>query len=358
MKILFLAPLESTGGHALVSRLLLKHLQKNNDIYSIDLSRASDHNGSLSFRRISEVLKVLYRVYLYKGSVDIVYLTISQSFFGNLKDILIYLLLFNKLDKLVIHLHGGSIGEKLFRKFNFLKKINYLCYKKTKNIIISGKSHSRIFPKNFKSIIKIVPNFAPNYMFTNDVNIKRKFYKSKILKILYLGNMFPEKGYLNLLDALKFIDKSILKNIIFNFAGKFYDIKLENDFLKRVDRYNNVFFHGEVSDQDKCKLFQESHVFCIPTQFLEGQPISILEAYASGAFVLSTNKPGIRDIFENNENGFSIENGGPESISLKIEQIYKNLSYCEKIVLKNYKNCLKKYKQEKYFKELERIFES
>ena len=358
MKILFLAPLESTGGHALVSRLLLKHLQNNNEICSIDLSKASDHYGSFSFRRISEVLKVLYRVYLYKGSVDIIYLTISQSFFGNLKDILIYLLLFNKLDKLVIHLHGGSIGEKLFKKFNFLKKINYLCYQKTKNIIISGKSHYRIFPKNFKSRIEIVHNFAPNYMFTNDVKIKSKFYKSKILKILYLGNMFPEKGYLNLLDSLKFIDKSILKNIIFNFAGKFYNSKLEIDFLKRLDFYDNVFFHGEVSDKDKLKLFQESHVFCIPTQFLEGQPISILEAYASGAFVLSTNSPGISDIFENNENGFSIGNGEPESISIKIEQIYRNLSYCEKIVLQNYENCLKKYKQEKYFEKLEKIFES
>ena len=53
----------------------------------------------------------------------------------------------------------------------------------------------------------------------------------------------------------------------------------------------------------------------------EGQPISILEAYASGCVVITTDHGGIKDIFRNNVNGFEVKKGS--SISIKSTLVSK-----------------------------------
>ena len=67
----------------------------------------------------------------------------------------------------------------------------------------------------------------------------------------------------------------------------------------------------------------EAHVFCLPTTYpYEGQPISILEAYAAGAIVITTDIGGIPDIFVDKKNGFLIEGGTQEAlVNILIDKI-------------------------------------
>ena len=64
-----------------------------------------------------------------------------------------------------------------------------------------------------------------------------------------------------------------------------------------------------MTGEKKRRLFAEAHVFCLPTyySYYEGQPISILEAYASGCVVITTDHGGICDIFKDKINGFRVE---------------------------------------------------
>ena len=62
MRILYIAPINSVGGHAFVSRLLLEYLKKDNFVSTIDLSIASNHNGSLSIRRFIAVFKIFLKI--------------------------------------------------------------------------------------------------------------------------------------------------------------------------------------------------------------------------------------------------------------------------------------------------------
>ena len=57
---------------------------------------------------------------------------------------------------------------------------------------------------------------------------------------------------------------------------------------------------------------------------LEGQPISILEAYASGCAVITTGQPGIRDVFTDGVNGFEIplgSSGGLADVLAKAPEV-------------------------------------
>lgn len=355
MKILFIAPINSVGGHALVSRLLLEYLKKENFLSTIDLSIESNHNGSFSIKRIIAVFKIFFKISFLKYKVDTIYLTISQSFFGNLKDIIIFCFLFNNLNKVTLHLHGGSIGENLFKKNFLIKNINYLFYKKINKIIISGVSHKKIFPNYIQEKLAVVKNFAPEEIYINHEKIDNKFNNLKKIRILFLSNMFPQKGYLNLFEAYKLVNHKFKDCILLDFAGKFYDKQLELEFKNKIKEYKNVNYHGLVNDSKKIKLFNIAHIFCLPTDYLEGQPIAIIEAYASGCCVLTTNKPGINDIFIDKLNGFSIKNNNPSAIASALEDMLNNLDNCKLIALRNRDLAEKDFKKINYFKSIKQI---
>lgn len=356
MKIIYIAPLSSIGGHSLISKILLDKLSKKYEISPVDLALSSNHYGNFSIKRIIQVFAILSKIIFLKKNAQIIYLTISQSFFGNLKDILIFILLFNKLDKVIIHLHGGSIGINLFDRKKYLKKINFFFYAKLKKIIISGRSHYKIFPKSLHKKIKIINNFAPSFIFNNYKNIENKFNNYQKIRILFLSNMLPEKGYMELFNAFKLLNKKYKNNAILEFAGKFYSPKCKKEFIELVRNEDNIFYYGQVSDKKKKNLLKNAHIFCLPTRFLEGQPISIIEAYASGCFVITTNKPGIMDIFENGKNGLIINKLNSSIIKQTLETVLENLTLCKKLAFSNRKFAGKYFKEDQYIRNIEKTF--
>lgn len=353
MKILFIAPISSLGGHALISKILFYKLINKYQTIPIDLSLSSSHYGNFSWSRLIKVLEIIKIIFNNKKDSNSIYITISQSLLGNLKDLFIFIILFNKLDKLTIHLHGGSIGVNLFSKRIILKKINFFFYRKIKNIIISGKSHNYIFPNYLQNKIKIIENFAPIDMFNSYKIIVKKFSNPEKIRILFLSNMLPEKGYLQLLEGFKLLKENLKNEITLDFAGKFYDTDLKTKFLNLIKEEANVSYHGAVSERYKKKLFHRSHIFCLPTIFLEGQPISIIEAYASGCFVLTSDKPGINDIFTNGVNGISIKTINPLSIANALKKIIKDIKNCKEVSLNNRKLAGKRFREQKYFRSIE-----
>ena len=87
-----------------------------------------------------------------------------------------------------------------------------------------------------------------------------------------------------------------------------------DDFEKAIEKYPNIFYHVDVDRNEKKQLFRQAHVFILPTLYAEGQPVSILEAYASGCAVITTSQKGIMDIFQDMINGFVVEPGSVNSL--------------------------------------------
>ncbi|MCZ8156425.1 MAG: glycosyltransferase, partial [Leptospira sp.] len=167
-------------------------------------------------------------------------------------------------------------------------------------------------------------------------------------------NMISQKGYLILLESFKNLDRETKANFELSFAGRF-DSTFESDaFLKQIENEPNILYHGVVSDERKRELFHESQVFILPTMFFEGQPVSILEAYASGCVVVTTGQSGILDIFKDKINGFQINPGSIESIKeiLKVIGNRKNFLELKKIAFDNLTLASKDYREETYTKRI------
>ncbi len=322
-KILFLAPIPPPyNGHSLMSQYLLDLLRKRFKIILVNLNKKSMIEGNISTFRVYQILKVFFISFFNQWRVDFVYFTISESIAGNIKDMLIYLLLFFKLNRFILHLHGGSIEKDVFLKSKIIFSLNKFFLRRVKKIIVLSKSHKSYFESFMDpDKINVIPNFTQYDTDDLGVDLETKYSDLNVVNILFLSNMTPKKGYGYLLDAFLALDPEIRKQLKLNFAGRFEDKLSEIEFLKKIERFNNIHYHGEVYGKSKSMLLMEAHVFVLPSLHNEGQPLSILEAYTFGCIVVASDCPGILDICIDQENGFIIKRDNLNDFSSNLTNI-------------------------------------
>lgn len=323
MRVLFMAPLlPPITGHTLVSEALKEGLAARHDIDTVDLGRDSSSDGSVTRARLKATAVLLRDVWRQRGRFDAAYLTVAESLAGNLKDLAIYSLCLGKLDRTVIHLHGGSIGHLLFDRRPWLRRINRWFIARLRGVIISGPSHRAIFDGMIDpSRVHEIPNFAPESLFIDPAAIERKHADATRLRVLYISGMTALKGYADLLDAYLALTEAERNCVQLDFAGRFDDEGARAEFEARIAAAPGVRYHGVVDHAAKRALFGQAHVFCLPSRHLEGQPISILEGYAAGCVVSCTVPPGVRDIFIPGTNGWALEPGEPRSITAALREM-------------------------------------
>ena len=310
-----------------------------------------------------KILKSL--IAIIKSNADLFYFTISQTKGGNLRDLVILKLLEKRHKKCLIHLHGGYYRKLVDEDLPlWQKKANYKAIKKVAGAIVLGESLKYIFEGMLEEEkIHVVPNCVDDeYLLTeNEVKEKvKKLEKKEIKDVLYLSNFIKEKGYEYVLELAKLekeeFDKTGKRKYYFNFAGKFFNNKDEEQFFNYINENNLkdfITYYGVVSGNEKKELLKKSDIFILLTTYpKEGQPISILEAMGSGMVVITTNYAGIPDIIENNRNGILINKTG-----INVNIMYNDLEKIGfKLILENNRNDIKKYLQSIYIGNMKTIF--
>jgi glycosyltransferase involved in cell wall biosynthesis len=359
MKVLLIAPLPPpVTGHSLVSQVLLGQLRGSYEVAAVNLSAGSMHDGRVTRRRITEVLKLVGQVWREQRTADVIYLTVSESLAGNFKDLLIYMVCWWRLPRMAVHLHGGSLRKVLFDHMPVIETINRTFISRLGAVIISGRAHVRIFDKMIEPRrVHIVPNFAQDALFLTDQQTVGKFAAAEPLRVLYLSAMSEAKGYKCLVDAYTALGPDEQCRLALDFAGRFESPDDEAQFRRQIAAYPGMRYHGFVDDERKQSLLAGSHVFCLPTMLFEGQPISILEAYASGCVVLTTGQEGIRDIFDDNVHGFEFEAGSPRALGVVLKRLIAEPQNLLSIARRNRNMAESRYRTASYTEALKRIFQ-
>ncbi|WP_022846326.1 glycosyltransferase family 4 protein [Desulfurobacterium sp. TC5-1] len=295
---------------------------------------------------------------LYKISKsDKVYITPGQTFWGILKyaPFILYAKLLKK--ELIVHIHGDYLWQE-YKKLTGVKKeiFKFLFSQFDKGIVLSKSLRKNLIPFLPDNKIFELPNFVEDYLF--EINLERKLSQNfSELRIIYLSNLMKEKGILDLLEALLILKE---RNIHFNakLAGNI-DKGLEKEITKYLKKLEgNVKYLGVVSGYKKKKLLEWGNIFVFPTYYkMEGQPISILEAYATGNIVLTTNHAGIPDIFKENLNGFYVKKKSPQSLAQVLVKVKRNLEQYKYIAFNNRKEAESKYRVSRFLEDFKNILE-
>lgn len=348
MKIRLIAPIPPPlNGHSFISQEIFNYLKSTNDVELINLSS----NDTKAVKKFFYIVNILKKVFSSSFQKKITYFTISESILGNLKDLFIYLLLYRQLNSLVIHLHGGSIYKNLWSKNKLIYMINIFFIKKVNHVILSGDSHKKIFDFIDHSKIKIIQNFADDSLLISKSKLEKKIQSSKV-NILYMSGMREKKGYKNLLNAFLSLDKSLTSKVKLNFAGNFLTSQEESEFLSIIKPHNNINFYGFVEKNDKRKLLHDSKIFCFPSLYNEGQPISLIEAYYAGCAVITSSSDGVLDIFVDNYNGYCYQRDNVQELALKLKNLIVNIEEINRFGTFNH-NRYDFFKKESFMKKIE-----
>jgi glycosyltransferase involved in cell wall biosynthesis len=364
-KILFMSPLpppmtgQSLACQIILDRVRLVFLH----VALVNFSRNNFKSGGGSLWRIMEVLKIFLKILVSRRGVNVIYFTNSESVFGNLKDLMIYGICFRQLDRMVIHLHGGAgMRELLSEEHPILHTVNAFFLKRVGAVIVLGERLKGIYSKLVEpSKLYAVPNFALDELFVETEAIEAKFNCVKPIRLLFLSNLLPGKGHQELLAALALLPPEIRDQLHVDFAGGFESADEETKFRKQADavKVRQLKVHGVVHGQMKRDLLRNAHLFCLPTYYpYEGQPISILEAYASGCAVMTTDHSGIFDTFTPGVNGIEVQPRSPESIAHAIQHALAQPQALKEYARTNLEHARLKYRASTHVEALEKIIYS
>ena len=180
-----------------------------------------------------------------------------------------------------------------------------LLYKKQKVIVVSNWMKKKLENYNFKYVEKILNG-------VNQSLISEKKYLIEPI-VLFLGRLEGRKGINLFLKTYPLVKKSV-KNVKYIIAGDGSE-KIEQKLKDSHEK--NIQFLGFVSEEKKKELFQECWLYVTPSK-IEGYGISVLEANATGTFVLANNVEGLQESVKNNQTGELIDCKNTELFADKI----------------------------------------
>jgi len=214
---------------------------------------------------------------------------------------------FNKR-KTIVTYHGGGAEDFLKKRKKlikwFLGKADYIT-------VMSGFLQD-VF-KRFDIDTVILKNVIDIDI---DTKISSGFSTPKLLSIRGLSKIYNIN---DIIEAFKIVKKKY-PTASLKIAGTGEE---QENLVKLVAGCEQIEFLGKLPSSKMSELMKENNIFISVPSF-DNQPMSILEAFASGIIIIASNVGGVPYMIENGRNGLLVDVNSPEQIVEKIDWIIEN----------------------------------
>jgi galacturonosyltransferase len=151
------------------------------------------------------------------------------------------------------------------------------------------------------------------------VNLKRFTYselpKKDTVDFVYVGRMMKEKGFELYLQAAQAI-KEKYPQTRFHLCGD--DEDNYRKLVTELEAKGTVIYHGRVDDMNA--IYKTVDCTVHPTYYPEGMSNVLLESLACGRPIITTDRPGCKEIVDDGVNGFVVKQRDLEDLIVKIER--------------------------------------
>lgn len=149
---------------------------------------------------------------------------------------------------------------------------------------------------------------------------------SKPIKILTVARAVEKKGLTYSINGVSMCKSDFEYNII-------GDGPLLENLKQQASQYDNkekFIFHGPKAPEFVAHMLSSCDIFILTSVTalngdMEGIPVSLMEAMATGAVVLSTFHSGIPELIDDKLNGFLVPEKDSKSIALKVDEIAESV---------------------------------
>lgn len=139
--------------------------------------------------------------------------------------------------------------------------------------------------------------------------------------ILMIAEVNKNKNHKQMIDAIDILKNKGIEDIKVICAGEGVMLDEIKSYIKEKNLNDNIHMLGFRKDIDDLIVACDMGILM---SYREGLPRNIMELMACKKPVIGTNIRGIRDLIEDNVNGYLVNVGDSNDTAYKIEKIYKN----------------------------------
>ena len=176
----------------------------------------------------------------------------------------------------------------------------------------------------YNSIRRKLPTVHPK-------KIKNKFsIADDLVVITNIGRLTKQKSQTNIIDIIKFIEKSprkLLSEYVVLIVGDGPEKDKINNLIIKSKLTSKIKLLGEYLDIED--ILNISDMFILTSKW-EGLPLTILEASSFELPILSTDVGGVNEVVKNNKNGFLFKENEFDKFGNKLVSLINDKNLCTK----------------------------
>lgn len=201
--------------------------------------------------------------------------------------------------------------------------------------------------KREPGLIWYVPNGVEERFF-----IAREFPEKAKCQLLFVGTWLDRKGVYYLAEAFGLAARKIpgLRLTVAGCSAPDERVKEMFD----VDVRERVDVIPYVTREDIPSLYAAHDVFVFPS-LVEGMPLTLLEAMATGMPVITTNNSGMADVVEDEVNGLLVPSADAEKLAAGIERLFESAELRKRLGLAG-QETMRRYTWERVSVRMEKLF--
>jgi glycosyltransferase involved in cell wall biosynthesis len=325
-------PPPAHGISVLTELLLRSDLKQSFEVVHLDTAdrRTLDNVGRLELGNVALALYhgARFLWLLLRRRPALVYLPVSESRLGFLRDCLFLVPCRVFRIRLVLHLHGGQLDTLYAEGGAVFRWLMRFCFSHAaRGIVLSESFRAKFTGLVEDDRVRVVYNGIPLTIYQAGKEKDRSLRGSTTRTVLFLGVLIESKGFFDLLRAVPLVLEHT-NDVRFVFVGdtSFPEAARAREWVHELSLDAYVSFLGTKSGDEKTRVFLESDVFAFPTWYpLEGQPVAMIEAMAAGLPVVTTRHATIPDIL-GEDGALYVNKQDPADIAEKLLRLLENES--------------------------------
>lgn len=248
----------------------------------------------------------------------------------------------------LIHTQHLCINDKFKLTKIALNKVRVITVsEEAKNILVKK---SNLDPTNITTIYNTIDNIKSNG------KIDEKLIELKEKGYFIVGQVSRIIDYKGIYDFVDIAEKTIKENdnIRFVFIGDGPEkVDLEK-YIKEKSLEDKVFLLGSKNNVMEHLEYLDLFILC---SYIEGLPLSPIEAFSKKIPVIGTNIGGTNEEINNGINGYLVETKDIEKFKEKIIYLYNDKIMLSKLGENAYKTYIEKFNLENYVNNHKKLYE-
>lgn len=351
------------GVSVAMQAILSSPMVKTFNLIHLDITdrRGISHVNQPDLYDVFLFIKQFFRnvMLLLKEKPAILYLPISQTRIGFIRDSLFIIPALMMRCAVVVHLHGANFERLSIEAGPFWNAYMGSILRRVDHFIVLGEMLRPIF-KNWTKPerISVVPNGVSLNSKSDEALPTPSSIKKGPFRVIFLSTLCRQKGLFVFLHAIPLILREE-KEVEFVIAGPWrntQDRQEAETWLANSGFKESIRFVGEMTGSEKRLFFKSGNLFVFPGIQQEGQPLVVLEAMGTGLPVIATDRGCLRETVIDGITGFIIPPNVPEAIAEKVVQLVRSPNLQRSMGEASRKRFELHYTLDQFADRLERIF--